>query len=37
MIRFERVPETAEFDLQARVAGNAWLDANPDKSRPKDF
>ena len=37
MIRFERVPEPPEFNLQARVAGNAWLLANPDETRPKDF
>lgn len=37
MIRFERVREPAEFDRQARVPGNAWLAANPDKKRPKDY
>ena len=37
MIRFERVPEPADFDPRARAPGNAWLEANPDKTRPKDF
>ena len=38
MIRFAHVPEPAYFDRQARVPGNAWLDANPDKKkRPRDF
>ena len=37
MIRFARVPEPADFDEKARVPGNAWLVANPDKKRPRDF
>ena len=37
MIRFERVPEPAEFDRRARVPGNAWLDEHPGATRPKDY
>ena len=37
MIRFERVPEPADFDQRARVPGNAWLAAHPGDGRPKDF
>ncbi len=36
MIRFERVPEPADFDQMARVPGNVWLEANPNK-KPKDL
>ncbi len=37
MIHFERVPEPAEFNQQARQPGNAWLAAHPGHGRPKDF
>ena len=37
MIRFEPVDEPADFDEQARVPGAAWLAANPDARRPKDY
>ena len=37
MIRFERVPEPAEFTEKARVPGEAWLTANPRDGRPKDY
>ena len=37
MIRFERVPEPADFDRRAREPGNAWLVANPGDRRPKDY
>ena len=37
MIRFERVPEPADFDRRARVPGNAWLADHPGDRRPKDF
>ena len=37
LIRFERVPEPAGFAEEARVPGNAWLDANPHRRRPKDL
>ena len=37
MIRVERVPEPADFDRRARKKGNAWLAANPDNGRPKDY
>ena len=37
MIRFERVPEPAEFDRQARAPGNRWLADHPDADRPRDF
>ena len=37
MIRFERVPEPADFDRKARVPGNVWLAAHPGNGRPRDF
>ena len=37
MIRFERVAEPADFDEEARAPGTAWLAANPDAERPRDF
>ena len=37
MIRFERVPEPADFDKRARVPGTAWLSANPTKKRAQGF
>ena len=37
MIRFERVPEPAEFASKAKVPGDTWLVANPDATRPKDY
>jgi hypothetical protein len=37
MIRFERVPEPADFDRRARQPGLAWLAAHPDAKRPKDL
>ena len=37
MIRFEQVPEPAEFDRRARVPGNAWLAAHPGDRRPKVY
>ena len=37
MIRFERVPEPADFDRRARVPGTVWLAAHPGDGRPKDF
>ncbi len=37
MIRFERVPEPADFDRRARMPGNQWLADHPDGTRPKDF
>ena len=36
MIRFDRVPQLADFAEKAETPGNSWLDTNPDK-RPKDF
>ena len=37
MIRFERVPEPADFDRRARMPGNNWLANHPGSRRPKDF
>ena len=37
MIRFERVPEPADFDRRARAPGNRWLADHPGGRRPKDF
>lgn len=37
MIRFDRVPEPAEFAGKARAPGEAWLAANPGDGRPKDY
>ena len=37
MIRFEPVPEPADFDQKAKKPGKAWLAANPGSKRPKDF
>ena len=37
MIRFERVPEPAEFAEKAKAPGEAWLTANPGEGRPKDY
>ena len=37
MIRFEPVDEPAEFQERARVPGDAWLAANPEARRPKDY
>ena len=37
MIRFEPVDEPAEFQERARVPGTAWLAANPEARRPKDY
>lgn len=37
MIRFERVPEPADFAGKAKTADEAWLAAHPDADRPKDY
>ena len=37
MIRFESVDEPADFQEKAKAPGAAWLDANPDTTRPKDY
>ena len=37
MIRFEPVPEPDDFNEKAEKPGNAWLAANPDSKRPKDY
>ncbi|QTA78699.1 Uncharacterized protein dnl_09290 [Desulfonema limicola] len=37
MIRFERVPEPAEFDEQARMPGLQWLESHPSAKRPRDY
>ena len=37
MIRFERVPEPADFNRRAEVPGHAWLAAHPGARRPKDY
>ena len=37
MIRFEPVDEPADFQEKARAPGTAWLVANPDAKRPKDY
>lgn len=37
MIRFEPVDEPADFQEKARAPGAAWLAANPDAKRPKDY
>ena len=37
MIRFELVPEPAEFVEHAKTPGTAWLAAHPDAERPKDY
>ena len=37
MIRFEKVPEPADFDQRARTPGEEWLAANPGSKRPKDL
>jgi hypothetical protein len=37
VIPVQRVPEPVRFDSEARQPGNAWLAANPDAKRPKDF
>lgn len=31
------IPEPDDFDEKCRQAGNAWLKANPDCKRPRDF
>ena len=36
MIRFEPVPEPANFKSEAETPGNTWLASNP-KGRPKDY
>ena len=37
MIRFQPVPEPAQFDTDSRRPGLQWLAAHPDVKRPKDF
>ena len=37
MIRCEPVPEPADFRSKAQEPGNAWLAANPEAKRPKDY
>lgn len=37
MIRFEPVPEPAEFNQKARGPGTGWLAANPYAKRPRDY
>lgn len=37
MIPVQPVPEPDDFDAEARKPGNAWLAANPDQSRPRDY
>ncbi len=37
MIRFERVPEPADFREKAKAPGEAWLEANPADERPRDY
>lgn len=37
MIPVSPVQEPADFDTQARKPGHAWLAANPDKKRPRDY
>ena len=37
VIRFEPVPEPAEFHERARVPGTAWLANHPDAKRPRDY
>ena len=37
MIRFDPVPEPADFEQRARTPGDAWLAANPEPKRPKDL
>lgn len=37
MIRFERIPEPANFQADARVPGTDWLRTHPDAKRPKDL
>ena len=37
VIRFEPVPEPAEFHERARVPGAAWLANHPDAKRPRDY
>jgi hypothetical protein len=37
VLRVQPVPEPAAFDDEARQPGNAWLAANPDAQRVKDF
>lgn len=37
MIRCEPVPGPADFRSKAQEPGNAWLAANPDAKRPKDY
>ena len=37
MIRFEPVDEPRDFQEKAKAPGAAWLAANPDARRPKDY
>jgi len=37
MIRFECVPEPADFAEKAKAPGDAWLDANPVDGCPNDY
>ena len=37
MIRFEPVPEPAEFHERVRARGDAWLVDNPDAKRPRAY
>lgn len=37
MLRVQPVPEPAAFDREARQPGNAWLAANPEAERARDF
>ena len=37
MIRFEPVDEPPDFQEKVRAPGAAWLAANPDAKRPKDY
>ncbi len=37
MIRFEPPPEPPDFDETVRKPGVAWLEANPDRQRPREF
>lgn len=37
MIHFEKVPEPADFEAEARRPGRIWLEENPPPKRPKDY
>lgn len=37
MIPVPPVPEPPDFEQKARIPGQAWLAANPDKKRPHDY